>query len=151
MTGESVWCKAESSSLATGRHGGAPRPRGSRSPATRRRPQGRSRGGKALGAYARSSNPHKKRDMWGYGLDDSRGDRAMDVELRREQRQNQDDFLERMEQSGDFTPAEMALLAQRKQGHDGPKDLIRMQQKRERIEQNMEAKKTQIGTASSDD
>ena len=100
------------------------------------------------GPYARSSNPHKKRDMWGYGLDDSRGDRAMDVELRREQRQNQDDFLERMEQSGDFTPAEMALL-RRNANRDmttPEEDLIRMQQKRERIEQNMEAKKTQIAT-----
>lgn len=100
------------------------------------------------GPYARSSNSHKKLTMWNDGFDDSRGDRAMDAERREEDRQNQGEFLDRMEQSGDFTPQEMARI-RRSMARDmttPQEDLIRMQRKRERIEQSMEAKKTQIAT-----
>lgn len=96
----------------------------------------------------REDNPHKSGTMWNDGLDDSRGDREMNVQLGREQRQNYDEFLERMEQSGDFTPAEMALL-RRNMERDmttPEEDLIRMQQKVQRIEQEMEAKSTKIAT-----
>ena len=72
----------------------------------------------------------------------------MDAERREEDRQNQGEFLDRMEQSGDFTPQEMARI-RRSMARDmttPQEDLIRMQRKRERIEQSMEAKKTQIAT-----
>lgn len=94
------------------------------------------------------NNANDGRNLWGWGLDDSRGDRAMNAELGREQRQNQEEFLERMQQSGDFTPAEMALL-RRNMERDmttPEEDLIRMQQKVQRIEQEMEAKSTKIAT-----